>query len=64
MNANQLLARRRAVGFSQQALAERAGCSLSFVRLLERGYAPPQSPTRDRIERVLDELEQLQETAA
>jgi hypothetical protein len=28
-----------------------------MVRLLEAGYAPPRSPTRERVERALAELE-------
>jgi predicted transcriptional regulator len=57
MNANELRDRRRRAGISQQALAQLAACSVSIVRLLERGYAPPESPTRDRIARVLAELD-------
>jgi predicted transcriptional regulator len=49
--------RRRRLGISQQSLAAAAACSISLVRLLERGYRPLHSPSRDRIERVLDELE-------
>lgn len=49
-----LRARRRRLGISQQQLAVAAECSLSMVRLLEGGYAPPRSPTRERVERVLE----------
>ena len=49
-------ARRLAAGVSQQDLAQRAGCSLSAVRLFESGYAPEHSATLARVERVLDEL--------
>ncbi len=31
---------RRSVGFSQQQVAERAGCSIAAVALYERGYVP------------------------
>jgi transcriptional regulator with XRE-family HTH domain len=44
---------RKAVGLSQQALAERAKCSISAVALFERGYAPRRSPTLDRVLAVL-----------
>jgi transcriptional regulator with XRE-family HTH domain len=41
---------------TQTQLAQLARCSRSMVQLLEAGYGPERSPTRDRIERVLDEL--------
>lgn len=44
---------RRAAGMSQQRLAELAHCSVSYVRLLERGFAPASS---DVLPRVLDAL--------
>jgi predicted transcriptional regulator len=50
-------ARRRRLGISQKRLAVAAECSESFVRLLENGYRPALSPTRERVERVLEELE-------
>lgn len=31
---------RKAVGFSQQQLAEQAGCSIASVRLYERSFVP------------------------
>ena len=34
-----------------------AKCSISALRLYENGYAPAASPTRERIARVLAELE-------
>jgi transcriptional regulator with XRE-family HTH domain len=46
--------RRKAAGLSQQRLAELAGCSLTFVRVLEAGYAPVTSNVLPRIEAVLD----------
>jgi predicted transcriptional regulator len=52
-----LRARRRRAGLSQQALAAAAECSLSFIRLVESGYRPETSPTCERVEAVLDELE-------
>jgi transcriptional regulator with XRE-family HTH domain len=35
-----LRAARKAAGLSQQRLAEQAGCSVSYVRVLESGYRP------------------------
>jgi transcriptional regulator with XRE-family HTH domain len=52
-----LRARRRELGISQQALAAAAACSLSSVRLFESGFDPEHSPTRERVESVLAELE-------
>jgi transcriptional regulator with XRE-family HTH domain len=49
--------RRRQLGISQQTLAAAAECSISALRLFESGYAPSASPTRVRVEHVLDELE-------
>jgi transcriptional regulator with XRE-family HTH domain len=48
--------RRKHIGLSQQTLADLAGCSISMVRLLERGYEPPLSATRARIVEILDAL--------
>lgn len=45
---------RRAAGLSQQRVAELAGCSLTFVRVLEAGYAPVTSNVLPRIHAVLD----------
>jgi transcriptional regulator with XRE-family HTH domain len=45
---------RRAVGISQQELARRAGCSISIVGLLERGYRPSQSDVLERVLAVLN----------
>jgi hypothetical protein len=55
--ATDLGARRRGLGISQQTLAVAARCSLSSVRLFEAGFDPEHSPTRERVERALDELE-------
>ena len=44
---------RRAAGLSQQALAERARCSISLVALFERGYTPKRSATLARVLAVL-----------
>lgn len=46
---------RRAAGLSQQALAQKAECSIGYVRVLERGYLPgKRSPTLSRIIRTLE----------
>jgi transcriptional regulator with XRE-family HTH domain len=55
---NDLRARRRRAGLTQRALAVAAECSLSALRLYENGYSPSHSPTRERVECVLEELEQ------
>ena len=44
---------RRSAGFSQQQVAERAGCSIAAVALYERGYAPVNSTVLPRIIAVL-----------
>jgi transcriptional regulator with XRE-family HTH domain len=49
--------RRLAAGLSQQDLAQRAHCSLSVVRLFDRGYTPEHSATLARVEHVLEQLE-------
>lgn len=55
---NLLRERRHTAGLTQQALADLAGASRSMVRLLEGGYEPPRrSAVRERLERVLSELE-------
>ena len=60
MSANATLApgglrdQRRAAGLSQQRLAELAGCSVSAVRLFERGYQPEPSAVRERVEAILN----------
>ena len=54
-----LRARREAAGLTRQQLAQRAGCSMSAVGLLEGGYSPSRSDVLARIEQALtkDELE-------
>jgi transcriptional regulator with XRE-family HTH domain len=48
---------------SQQTIAQRADCSLSAVRLYEAGFRLANSPTLERVLRVLADLE-AQERAA
>jgi transcriptional regulator with XRE-family HTH domain len=40
-----LKAARKAAGLSQQRVAELAGCSVSYVRVLESGYRPESDST-------------------
>ena len=46
---------RKAAGLSRRELAERAGCSQSMIRNLERGDLPRRSFVLPAILRVLDE---------
>jgi transcriptional regulator with XRE-family HTH domain len=46
---------RRVTGLSQQKLAERAGCSIGMIRLLEAGYRPRWSDVLERITAALAE---------
>jgi transcriptional regulator with XRE-family HTH domain len=49
-------AARKALKLSQQDVASRAGCSVSYVRVLESGYQPAHgSGVLARIKAVLDE---------
>ncbi len=50
--------RRIRLGLTQQELAELAGCSIAMVRLLDKDYAPENSPTRDRVEAELVKQEE------
>lgn len=45
-------------GLSQAELAEAAVCSVSYIRLLERGFDPRFSDVLPRVLRVLADLEQ------
>ena len=47
--------RRTALGLSQEALARRAGCSTSMVKLLESGYQPSASDVLPRIVSILND---------
>lgn len=53
-SAPALRAARISAGLSQQALAERAGCSISMVQFLERGLTPKSSEVLTRILAVLN----------
>ena len=51
-----LRAARKAAGLSQQRVAELAGCSVSYVRVLESGYRPENdSDVLSRIAAVLND---------
>jgi transcriptional regulator with XRE-family HTH domain len=52
--SDDLSARRRALGLSQDTLARRADCSTAMVRLLEAGYQPDGSEVLGRIQSVLN----------
>jgi predicted transcriptional regulator len=62
--AEDLGARRRRVGISQQRLATLAGCSLASVRTYEYGYTPVASPTLARVLEVLATLEAEEQQVA
>lgn len=49
-----LRAQRRRAGLSQQELAQLAGCSLSYVALLEKGYRPAGSTVLPGIVAILN----------
>lgn len=44
-------------GLSQQQLATIAGCSMSYVKLLEAGYTPSTGDVLPRIMRTLNDYE-------
>lgn len=57
--AGGLRERRLAVGLTQQQLAYLAGCSLTHLQLLERGYSPTRSRVRNRVLAALHKHEAL-----
>jgi predicted transcriptional regulator len=56
--------RREQLALTRQELAAVAGCSLSSLAMLETGYRPARSAVRDRVERVLAQLEAEEQAAA
>lgn len=54
MKGGNLKTARLAAGLSQQALAEKADCSIHTVRVYERGYVPHESEVLGRIWAVLE----------
>lgn len=59
--------RRLAVGLSQQELAHQAGCSIAYIRVIERGYTPAKlatSPVFGRVEEALRLAEASDEDGA
>jgi transcriptional regulator with XRE-family HTH domain len=46
-----------AAGLSRQALAERCGCSMSYIAQIESGLTPGYSSVLPRLERALQEIE-------
>lgn len=57
ITSEQLRDMRQAAGYTLERLAHEASCSFNTVRLFESGYAPRTSPTRERIIRVLTNVE-------
>ena len=57
---------RKAAGLSQEQLAQRAGCSTAYVRVLEGGYAPDPdaSPVYAQVLDVLNDERRPAEAAA
>lgn len=51
-----LRAARREAGLSRQRLAELAGCSIGYLTLLERGYAPITSDVLPRVIAALNDV--------
>jgi predicted transcriptional regulator len=55
--------RRLDAGLTQSQLAEQAGCSVIYVRMLERGYVPQRSNIAPRLAAVLRREDMRQEVA-
>lgn len=53
---------RRAAGLTQQELAIRAGCSVAYVQVLERGYTP-EAKSAPTFRRIVAELGRAQTEA-
>lgn len=47
---------RLAAGLTQEQLARVAGCSLSYIRLVEGGYRPSSAASSPKLRRLLDVL--------
>lgn len=45
------------LGLSRQQLASDAGCSMSYLALIEGGFTPRESDVLPRLERALNEVE-------
>lgn len=54
---NDLRKRRKALGLSQMELARLVGVSLLTIQTWERGVSEPKPENREKLERVLSELE-------
>ena len=57
MKRNDLRKRRKALGLSQMKLARLVGVSLLTIQTWERGVSEPKPENREKLERVLSELE-------
>lgn len=58
MERNDLRERRKALGLSQMELARLVGVSLPTIQIWERGVSKPKPENREKLERVLNELEE------
>lgn len=58
MERNDLRKRRKALGLSQMELARLVGVSLLTIQTWERGVSEPKPENREKLEQVLNELEE------
>ena len=58
MERNDLWKRRKALGLSQMELARLVGVSLLTIQIWERGVSEPKPENKEKLERMLNELEE------
>ena len=58
MERNDLRKRRKELGLSQMELARLVGVSLLTIQTWERGVSEPKPENREKLEQVLNELEE------
>ena len=58
MERNDLRKRRKELGLSQMELARLVGVSLLTIQTWERGVGEPKPENREKLEQVLNELEE------
>ena len=58
MERNDLRERRKALGLSQMELARLVGVSLLTIQTWERGVSEPKPENKEKLEQVLNELEE------
>ena len=58
MERNDLRRRRKALGLSQMELAKLVGVSLLTIQIWERGVSEPKPENKEKLEQVLNELEE------